>query len=224
LENVYNPLIHSEKQVSNSLQLGTDFSAQHIMLTGPHGCGKTTIMKTIAYAYILGQSILLVPATNAHISPLTKIGTYLNVADNFSKGLSSFMAERQQMDTLRALANNVTASDRCLIIVDEPYAKTVQTVGEELVYNFILELYNNPQLTMLVASHFEKPALLEQKTKRAIVNYQPELLEPQPGSFIRTFKIIPGKARWWFENPQRRSDFVEWLATHITDDLNPRTA
>ena len=210
-ENVYNPIVAQEKSVVNSFDLGGSYIARHMMLTGPHGCGKTTSMKSIAYLYIMGQSIGLVPATQATIAPLTSIATYLNITDNLAKGMSSFMAEKQRIKELTHLAKNLTTGDCCLMLIDEPYAKTLQVVGEGRVYRFAKELYNIPQLSMLLASHFEKPAILEDETGGIIENYQPELLEPKPGLFIRTFKILKGKAEWWFNNAQRREDFIDWL-------------
>lgn len=211
LEGAYNPLVSQENIVMNSFVLGGNSVAKHMMLTGPHGCGKTTSMKSIAYAYILGQSILLVPAERAMLVPLTKIGTYLNITDNLKKGISSFMAEKKRMKELRELALNLKPEDICLMLIDEPYAKTLQVVGEERIYNFVYELYRIPQLMMLVATHFEKPACLETESHGCVENYQPELLEYTPGNFKRTFKILKGKAQWWFEDARRCDDFVDWL-------------
>jgi DNA mismatch repair ATPase MutS len=211
LEDIYNPIIPHEKSVINSFELGGCARGRHMMLTGPHGCGKTTSMKSIAYAYTMGQSIGLAPASSATITPLTKIATYLNITDNLAQGMSSFMAEKTRMKELLAIAEQLSPTDRCLMLVDEPYAKTLQVVGEERVYKFAKEIYNIPQLMMLLASHFEKPAMLEQETQGIIENYQPELLEPTPGNFVRTFKILKGKATWWFEDSKRRDDFIDWL-------------
>ena len=210
-QDIYNPLVLQDNIVTNSFDIGGNNPTKHIMLTGPHGCGKTTSMKSIAYTFIMGQSILLVSAASAIITPVTKIGTYLNIADNLVEGVSSFMAEKQRMKELNLMAKNLLLDDRCLILIDEPYAKTLQVVGEERVYQFVAELYKIPQLMMLVATHFEKPAALELESQGSVANYQPELLESPLGNFTRTFKILKGKATWWFEDARRRGDFIDWL-------------
>jgi DNA mismatch repair protein MutS len=216
LQNVYNPIVTPEHAVPNSFVLGGSNVARHMMLTGPHGCGKTTSMKTIAYVYAMGQSILLGQADQAAILPINKIGTYLNITDNLAQGMSSFMAEKKRMKELHALAEHLEPTDRCLMLIDEPYAKTLQVVGEDRVYRFVADLYKIPQLMMLIATHFEKPAILESESQGVVENYQPELLEPTPHNFMRTFRILKGKAGWWFEDAQRRSDFVDWLGEVAT--------
>ena len=49
-----------------------------------------------------------------------------------------------------------------------------------------------------MATHFLKPTDLEHDTNHAFVNYHVELLEPELGQFIRTFKLVPHANLWWF--------------------------
>ena len=213
LEDIYNPLVPFENIALNSFTLGGDAVARHMLLNGPHGCGKTTSMKSIVYAYIMGQSILLVTAKKATFAPITQLGVYLNVTDNLAAGTSSFMAEKKFMQQLEAMAHNLTPSDRCLMIIDEPYAKTLQEIGEKRAYTFLNELRNIPQLMMLFASHFAQPIRVEEESKGQVKNYYPELLEPTPGNFIRTFKIIEGTATWWLTSDvDKRERFITWLS------------
>jgi MutS domain V len=209
LKNAYNPLIPRDHAVVNSFVLGDN--AHHMLLTGPHGCGKTTAMRTILLCIVLGQAILWTPASEATISLFTTIGTYMNITDDLEKGKSSFMAEKQRMKELYAMAKQCSADDVCLLVIDEPYAKTLQVVGEAFVYEFINDLRTIPQVMMIFATHFEKPASLEAETQGQVENYQPELREPKPGDFERTFRILKGPAKWWFEDPIRRRAFVNWL-------------
>jgi MutS domain V len=211
IDSFYNPLIMHQNVVTNSCRLGAGTQADHIILTGPHGCGKTTLMKSIADVYIMAQSTLLVPALEAELSPLTEIVTYLNITDNLSEGISSFMAEKKRMKEIYAVVQRLQKGKRCLVIIDEPYAKTLQVEGEERVYQCAADIYRIPEVMMILATHFEKPSLLEQESKGRIKNYQPELLEPRRGYFIPTFKMLEGPAGWWFEDARRRSDFIDWL-------------
>ena len=149
------------------------------------------------------------------MSLLTKIETYLNITDNLAAGMSSFMAEKAYMEALQTTAKSLSTNDCCLMIIDEPYAKTLPAVGEMRVYNFVNGLKNIPQLMILIASHFEKPIQLEKESQGLIKNYHPELLELPDGNFKRTFKIIEGAATWWFTDTAKRERFVHWLSEVI---------
>lgn len=211
-ENLWNPLVSHEQTVANTLELGGKLDAHHMILTGPHGCGKTTIMKSIAYAYILGQSILLFPGTQGELVLIRRIGTYLNIKDALAKGMSSFMAEKQRMKELYKIAQGLADDEFCLFIIDEPYAKTLQVVGEARVHKFIQELYHLPQLMIILATHFAKPADLEQESQGCVKNYQPKLVETEDGTFIRTFEMMAGAAEWWFvDTDGKRTRFIRWL-------------
>jgi MutS domain V len=215
LENIVNPLVADEHAIANSFTLG-DASHAHMMLTGPHGCGKTTSMKSIAYAYWMAQTLTFVFGTAAYMNVITHLATYLNITDNTPEGLSSFMAENKEIQKLRNAAHSLTVNDHMLMIVDEPYAKTLQEVGEKEVYEFVKDLAGISSLMMIVATHFEKPAILEQELGGMVKNYQPKLLERELGEFERTFEIIEGAAHWWFTDTEKRERFVDWLGGIVT--------
>lgn len=208
---LYNPLIGSS--VANDFVLGGSYKAHHTLLTGPHACGKTTSMKTLAYGYILGQTITVVPAKAATCAPLTKLKTYFNIGDNLAEGLSSFTAEHGRLDELCQEANEFEKQDRCLMLVDEPLAKTIQLIGEPRVTDFIKKLLPVDPLMLVVATHFEDPVRLEAETNGFIKNMQPEVLVLAGSQFKPTFKILDGKADWWFHDKQKREAFVDWLLT-----------
>lgn len=220
LKNIHNPLIPYIHSVPNSFYLGTDMG-RDALFTGPHGCGKTTGMKSIVVgAYILGQSITLVPAEYAEFTPITILATYFNITDNLAEGVSSFMAEEQRMQELQVLLDNLDPQQIALVAIDEPYAKTIQQIGEDKVYLFAKGVaenqHNNTRL--LLATHFELPSVLEKETHGLVKNLQPELIEKESGSFEPTFKIIDGAADWWFKDVNKRNRFINWLGGKISTD------
>lgn len=206
---LYNPLLKSS--IANDFILGGTNKAHHELLTGPHACGKTTSMHTLADGYILGQTLTIVPAQKASFVPLTTIKTYFNIGDNLSEGLSSFTAEHGRLDELAQDANDLELRDRCLMLVDEPLAKTIQLIGEPRVTDFIRKLLPIDPLMLVVATHFEDPARLEDETYEFIKNMQPEVQAFVGNQFKPTYKIIEGKADWWFHDKQKREAFVNWL-------------
>jgi MutS domain V len=218
-EEIWHPLVPYNETVTNNIELGSP-GAHHMLLTGPHGCGKTTIMRSIATNYILAQSTLFILGSRGVVTPLTKIGVYLNIKDALARGISSFMAEKQKMTQLYQLAKGLSDNDICLLLIDEPYAKTLQATGSGRVYSFMQELYQIPQVMIILATHFAQPAVLEQETQGNIKNYQPELLELQPGVFTRTFKMLEGGAEWWFNDTDgKRTRFIEWLKNLTNEQI-----
>ena len=211
----------NQESVANSFSFGSDQN-RHAIFTGPHGCGKTTAMKTIAYTTaILGQSILLVPAAKSVFTPLTSLVTYFNIVDSIAEGASSYTAEEDRMEELRTVITNLTPDSRVLALLDEPYSKTVPEVGQDGAYEFgQLVTSVNPQnnLRLLMSTHFEKPSQLEAETSGLIKNLQPEIHELEPGNFHPTFKIIDGAANWWFKNKDQRKRFILWLRHKVSTD------
>ncbi len=206
---LYNPLL--DKSVANDFDLGGNNQPHHIMLTGPHACGKTVSMKTVAYGYILGQTITIIPAQEANFAPITTLKTYFNVGDNMLKNLSSFTAEHQRLKLLEEDAKKITPQDKCLMLVDEPLAKTIQKVGEQRATKFVRSIIPVAQIMLIMATHFEAPAHLETETNGVIKNFQPQLIELDNKTFKPTYKIIEGKSSWWFSDTSKRQTFIQWL-------------
>lgn len=206
---LYNPLLSSS--VPNDFALGDLHQPRHALLTGPHACGKTMSMKTLAYGYLLGQTITIVPALSAEFTPITHLQTYFNIGDDLSLGLSSFTAEDQRLTSLIKAAKKLKTGKRCLMLVDEPLAKTIQIMGEPLVTQFAQDIVSQEKVTLVMATHFEDPTKLEAQTNGIIKNYQPELQQIDAQTFKRTFKIVEGKADWWFNDSEKRDAFIDWL-------------
>lgn len=207
-EGLVNPLVPNS--VPNDFQMGHE-RGKHMVVTGPHACGKTTSQKSIAYAHILGQSLGILPAKKASFVPINKLKTYFNIGDKIGEGLSSFMSEHRRMVELNDAARNLGSDDRLLMLIDEPYAKTIQLIGEPRVTRFIRDLSTMPHLMMIVATHFEKPSTLEEETKGLVKNYQPEVEGLESYEFHPTYRMIEGAAKWWFENVATREAFIDWL-------------
>ena len=206
---IANPLL--DRSILNNFMLGGAHKEKHAVLTGPHACGKTTSMKSIAYGYILGQSIMIVPAKTAVFVPVTAIKTSFNLGDNLTEGLSSFTAEYGRLNALEVAVHKLGLHDRCLMLVDEPLAKTIQIIGEPRVTDFVRKISACPQVMLLVATHFEEPSRLEKETNGLVKNFQPELIVKADGTFSPTYKIIDGAAAWWFNDKDKRGAFIDWL-------------
>ena len=67
----------------------------------------------------------------------------------------------------------------------------------------------------MLAVHSELPTELEEYTKGIYKNFHVELTENNSGQFIKTFKLIPAKNDWWFNDNLKRKRFISYLQKTI---------
>lgn len=190
----------------------------HGLITGPHALGKTSSLRAIAYAHIMGQSINVVAAKQAIIVPVSNIGTYFNVGD--SVGESSFAAEFRHMTELLSLLDNSSQVDPQLFLIDEPFAKTTFVVGNNLIERFLAKATKYANLGLLMSTHLQSPVEFAKAHSHIIQNFQPEIKKVMD-NYLVTFKIIPGSADWWFANTNNQtSEYIEWLIKRHPKDVD----
>lgn len=211
LTNFWNPIVPVSKVVPENITFGSKVGLSNMLITGPHGCGKSTIMKAQAYCVVLAQVFGLAPAESAKITPFTKIHVYMNVKEDLVHGLSTFMAEQDRLETIKLSLKKLTYKDKAFTIMDEVFKGTMESEGGRRLYDFVKDIAPIANNISLIATHFEEPTKAEDTTNKRFRNYFVELLEPTPGNFVRTFRLISGKHPWWFTDVEKRKRFIEWL-------------
>jgi len=205
------PLLPSDSAVANNLFFGGDQPSK-VVITGPNGGGKSTILKTEGIAAVLAQGWGIVPAQKAQQTMLSAIRTSLAPYEDISRGLSTFMAEKKVMTEL---LDDICKSDehhRVLALIDEPYKGTVDDESAKRIYQFGKEVANFSQALIAIATHVKKPIFLEQETNGIFGNYQVNIREQSRGIFERLFKLEKGPAMWWFDDEDQRSRFIDWIS------------
>ena len=91
---LYHPMI--PQPVSNTVDM-TPESARVLLLTGPNMGGKSTMMRTIALAFLMAQIGGPVAATNCSLSPVTRIFTRIGARDAQHRGQSTLFVELKEM-------------------------------------------------------------------------------------------------------------------------------
>ena len=175
------------------------------VITGPNGSGKTTALEAVALAAVLHQTWGIIPAEKACMPIYSTIATSLRALGTVASGKSRFMAQLEQLDKLFAVIK--TAKGNIIALVDEPLNGTVQETAGKHIVEWCIKCLSHGTATIMLATHCVEPTKIEQA-----VLLQPEVIEVVPGSFRRTFKLIPGAASWWFSDIAQRDRFIVWLA------------
>jgi len=209
-EDFWLPLVHTEDVVLNSIALGSAVPSK-VVLTGPNGGGKSTIMKAIAYQIIFAQSWGIVPAGAVDMTVFTGMRTALNPQEDIKRGLSTFMAQKLRMDEITSFIKSAAAEDIFFVAVDEPYRGTVEAESQKRVCGFSYEVALYDQVMMMMATHFEKPTQLATSLPAYYANYQCEFIKTDDGRLQRTYKLLPGAALWWFHDDAMRSMYIDCL-------------
>ena len=122
------------------------------------------------------------------------------------------MAEEKIMtEILGNIKRSAREHYHILALIDEPYKGTVDVESAKRIYQFGKDIADFSQALVAIATHVKKPITLEADTGGIFGNYQVKIKEITPGVFERLFKIGKGPARWWFEDDEKRSRFIDWV-------------
>jgi hypothetical protein len=218
----WEPLVATPQQ--NDLYFGEKGVPIRMLITGPNGGGKSTVLKSFAHAIIMAQGWGIIPAKSAQMTITHGLRTSLDPREDISKGLSTFMAQKKRIGELGEFLKKSSSTNKTVVILDEPYRGTVDDETADRIYTFGKQAVNVPHATLMVATHVKKPLQLAQETKGGFANYQIGIQEQGQGRFTRTFKLLPGAAQWWFNDAGRRSRFVDWLDTELQRNIQLQSA
>ena len=216
-ENAWLALLPHEQAITNNLCLGGNCQSK-IVITGPNGGGKSTILKQFGVEAIMAQGWLLNSATRAQQTLFSVIKTGFSISENLTKNLSTGMAEKKRMIELsQVIKLSEVNKNKILVLIDEPYKGTVDDEAAKRIYQFGKDVAEFSQVLLAIATHVKKPIFLESDTNGIFGNYQVKIRETSYGNFERLFKLEKGPAIWWFEDADQRSRFLDWLDTKLSD-------
>lgn len=221
LKNSWQPLVSAQslkidgswgaiKPILNDIALGGTY-ANTIILTGPNGCGKSTILKTVGCAGWFAHCFAIAPAEKAIMSFFSGMRTSLNIADNINKGLSTHMASHDAVERIKSYVATIHEKNKGLILCGEPYRGTPDPQTDRKVIEFCEGLRSNKHFIMALETHVVGPTYFAQKYPHDFSNGQMEIKEQANGMFERTFKLLPGAADWWFKPSEKANRFVDWI-------------
>ena len=135
--------------VPNSLELGAH--CRTFLITGPNMGGKSTVMRQVALAIVLGQMGGPVPAKNARWGWFGSVYTRIGAHDAIARGQSTFMVEMSE------LAHLLHHSDsRSLLILDEIGRGTSTYDGISVAWSTLEWICKTTRARTLFATHYHE--------------------------------------------------------------------
>jgi DNA mismatch repair ATPase MutS len=158
------PLINASKRVVS------DFSTLGIpmvnIITGSNMAGKSTFLRSVGLAMVMGQAGAPVCAIAARISHM-RVMSSMRIADNLEENTSTFYAELKK---LKQMIDAVNASEKVLLLMDEILRGT-NSLDRHKGSKALIEQLIHHHAAGLVATHDLELADLSTPYPAAIRNY-----------------------------------------------------
>lgn len=188
LEGYWHPALDPDEVITNDIIIGGSNPA-NVMITGPNAGGKSTSLKAITLAVLLGQSFGVAPARSATLTPFSMVNTYLNIADTTGKE-SLFQAEMRRTGQLLHDIRALKPKQLSFVILDEIFTGTNPREGMAGAYGVAKKLTSYPNSMAIIATHFKEITALEQETGK-YTNYK-VAIDRVDGRIVYQYKLLPG--------------------------------
>jgi DNA mismatch repair protein MutS len=156
-----------------------------MIITGPNMSGKSSYMRSVCLAIILGHVGCFVPAADAEIGLIDGIFTRIGASDDILHGQSTFLVE---MSEISYILNHCT--NNSFIILDEVGRGTSTYDGLSLAWSITDYLNNIVKSKTLVATHYHQLNKMEELFE-GISNYHVTAKE-EDNNLVFYHKLIKG--------------------------------
>jgi len=181
---LYHPLLSTPVPYNLSFQQKQHF----LLLTGANMSGKTTFMRALGVAVLLGHLGMGVPAASMELSFLQGIITNMHVEDNLLKGESYFFAEVQRM---KSTAQKISGDQPHLVLMDELFKGTNVHDAYECTRAVVDGLLKHPEHIMVLSTHIHEVAHHFEAREDVLFAYFVTNMGAD-GSFRFTYDLKPG--------------------------------
>lgn len=193
-EGLAHPLIPDADRKASDLTL--DPPGRFLLVTGSNMSGKSTLLRSIGLAAVLGQTGSVVCAREAELTPLRTF-TSMRIHDSLTAGISLFMAELLRLKALVDAADEGSASGETpalLYLVDEVLQGTnseERRVAARRIITHLLDSHAIGAVTTHDLALHEDPRLDQASTK---VHFRETVGEEGDEVLTFDYKLRPGLA------------------------------
>lgn len=196
ISDFWNPYINSEEAVPNSLSLGWGDSEKHMLLCGPNGGGKSTLLRAVATCILMGQVFGISPAKSCSFSIYDLFDSCMATKDKPADKRSLFMVQSDEVNKMRQVISAANhAGKLAFVVIDEIYGGTGEESAVPLGLAFGQEVTENPSSSVLLSSHFWNMGVLESMSNGIFKNFRviKEKAEGDSGRIKLTYKLAEGR-------------------------------
>ena len=145
-EDLCHPLLPRQDRIGNSLHM--EQPGQTLLVTGSNMSGKSTFLRAMGLAVVLGRMGVHVPAKSLRIRPLDVV-TCMRVTDDLKSGASLFLAEVQR---LKQCIERARQSSNTMVLLDEILSGT-NSKERHIGTRSVLHLLASCGSTNMMATH-----------------------------------------------------------------------
>ena len=189
VDDLYHPSL-SANRVYNSVSL-SPASKQHVLLTGPNRGGKSTLLKSLGYAVLMGQTVGIVFGRRATLPLFMSIITALSPTDTVGK-MSLFEAEIEFAKSVKARIG----TGKMFLMMDEIFHGTNAHDGVEASQIFLDQLYaSDSSVFSIVSTHYMDLPTKYGPTCTQNMCMDASVDPTDPDMLVYTYRLIPGMNR-----------------------------
>jgi DNA mismatch repair protein MutS2 len=187
LEGLFNPLLLGEKRAPVPCDIDVARAGSVVIVTGPNSGGKTRLLQSIAFAQLLGEAGMFVPARAARLPRVS--GLFVSIVDD---SRADQPEGQLGMELLRIRRMFEELGPGSLVLLDELCSGTNPSEGEEIA-RLVISLLPELGAQVFVTTHLLHFAarLAEEPSFSRTEFLQVELDEHERA----TYGFIPGVAR-----------------------------
>ncbi len=187
LAQLFNPLLLGEKRAPVPCDIDVARASSVVIVTGPNSGGKTRLLQSIAFAQLLGEAGMFVPARAARLPRVS--GLFVSIVD---ESRADQPEGQLGMELLRIRRMFEELGPGSLVLLDELCSGTNPSEGEEIA-RLVISLLPELGAQVFVTTHLlHFAARLSEETSFSRTQFlQVELDEHERA----TYGFVPGVAR-----------------------------